>query len=176
VSNGVCPHKKWHIDNHNVGTCANPECGEVRQFPLNAGDPVIVLKKSKLNEGEKTLATEPRKKRKTSVVDRYERSRYYGENKKLIIADLLSIGRTRTREKWGIPNSSLQALIKKWLTDDQKRQLLCAGLPDPSANDGRLPAFPEFSTTWDPMVQIKWLEIYEKLFDKHSSENSRIGG
>ena len=45
----VCPHSKWHIDNHNVGTCANPSCEEVRQFPLEAGEEVRVLRVSKMN-------------------------------------------------------------------------------------------------------------------------------
>jgi DNA-binding CsgD family transcriptional regulator len=43
----VCPHRKWNIDNHNVGTCANPACEEIRQFPFEAGE-VKVLRESKL--------------------------------------------------------------------------------------------------------------------------------
>lgn len=46
----ICPHKKWNIDNHNVGTCANPACEEVRQFPYAAEEPIKVLKASKLSK------------------------------------------------------------------------------------------------------------------------------
>jgi hypothetical protein len=45
----VCPHRKWNIDNHNVGKCANPACEEVRQYPLEAGEEVKVLRVSKLS-------------------------------------------------------------------------------------------------------------------------------
>ena len=44
----VCPHSKWIIDNHNVGTCANHNCEEVRQFPFRAGEEVEVIRASKL--------------------------------------------------------------------------------------------------------------------------------
>lgn len=46
----VCPHRKWYIDNHNVGKCANPDCEETRQFPFSADQPVKVLRASKLGE------------------------------------------------------------------------------------------------------------------------------
>lgn len=46
----VCPHRKWNIDNHNVGTCANPACEEVRQYPFDAEEQVEVLKESKLSK------------------------------------------------------------------------------------------------------------------------------
>jgi len=46
----VCPHTKWQIDNHNIGTCANPDCKEVKQFPFEAGKEVIVLRESKMNQ------------------------------------------------------------------------------------------------------------------------------
>ncbi len=44
-----CPHKRWAIDNHNVGTCANPACQEIRQFPFAAEEQVKVLTPSKLS-------------------------------------------------------------------------------------------------------------------------------
>jgi hypothetical protein len=45
----ICKHPKWIINGENIGTCANPECGEVRRFPLAAGERIVVLKKSKCN-------------------------------------------------------------------------------------------------------------------------------
>ena len=32
----------FYVDNHNVGTCSL--CGEVRQFPIDKRQPVVVLK------------------------------------------------------------------------------------------------------------------------------------
>jgi hypothetical protein len=51
----VCPHKRWNIDNHNVGTCANPACEEVRQFPYSAEDQVRIIKPSKLSKGKRPV-------------------------------------------------------------------------------------------------------------------------
>jgi hypothetical protein len=45
----LCKHPKWVINGENIGTCANPECQEVRRFPFNAKDSVEVLRKSKCN-------------------------------------------------------------------------------------------------------------------------------
>jgi hypothetical protein len=36
--------------------------------------------------------------------------------------------------------------------------------PDPGASqNGRLPRFPEFTNSWDPSVQLKWLDVYGSL-------------
>lgn len=51
----ICPHKKWNLDNHNVGTCANPDCAEVREFPYVVEDQVKVLKPSKLSQGKRPV-------------------------------------------------------------------------------------------------------------------------
>jgi len=45
----ICTHHKWLINGENIGTCANPECGEVRQFPWNKVEKVKVIKESKCN-------------------------------------------------------------------------------------------------------------------------------
>jgi hypothetical protein len=149
VSNLVCPHKKWNIDNHNVGTCANPECGEVRQFPLNEGEEVVVLKKSKLEEKH--------------MVNPKERHLYYEKNKEAILADVKNLGEPATRKKWGIPRgATLPNLLKRWQ----------GSRPHVAPRDDHtLPAFPEFSNNWEASVQVTWLQIYGKLLDRHSSEN-----
>jgi hypothetical protein len=45
----VCNHLKWVIDSDNIGTCSNPQCQEVRRFPLSSKESVEVLRKSKCN-------------------------------------------------------------------------------------------------------------------------------
>lgn len=103
------------------------------------------------------------------------RSKFYEQNKAAIIADLLRLGKSATRSKWRIPKGSLPRLIENWLTPEQKAMVNSIGL-EPVRDEkvhlnGRLPAFPEFSMSWDPPVQLKWLEIYGKLLDRYSSEN-----
>jgi hypothetical protein len=48
---------------------------------------------------------------------------YYELHKQEIIKDLLTFGRTPTRKKWKISNSTLFTLEKRWLTADQKATL-----------------------------------------------------
>jgi hypothetical protein len=93
----------------------------------------------------------------------------------------LTLGRTATREKYGIPTaSSLLSLEKRWLDPDQRAMVdransgpeavKPAGKPTAKQNpgtsgDNRLPQFPEFSGSWDPQVQVKWLEVYAELVE-----------
>jgi hypothetical protein len=254
----VCEHKKWNIDGNNIGTCANPACQEMRQFPWEKGEEVIVLRESKLVENN------IRKKRRQHDVDHHVRHKYYEDNKQAIIDDLLQHGRTFTREKWGInASSSLHSLELRWLTPEQRAQIpfvfaaTSAGTPVETQNNsngwnmaetkkkrkgmvggrnaekhayylrnkeeicedllklgrretarkwdiptssihtliGRwltdeeraqvekatdstnttllavdprveLPKFPAFSNNWEGSVQVKWLEIYEKLLER----------
>ena len=156
-----CRHK-WIIDNHNVGTCSL--CGEVRQFPVEKSGQVVVLKKGKQKRYRK-------KGRQYQHLPTVKRHRYYESNRDAIVADLLSMGRAATMTKWKIPSSSLCTLENRWVTDEQRDQIDAATLSQPSqpasaataAKNGRLPVFPEFSGTWEPSVQLKWLEVYEKL-------------
>jgi hypothetical protein len=94
-----------------------------------------------------------------------------GTAKEAIIADLLSLGRMATSKRWGIPKTTLLYLEQRWLTERQ-RALLADGSPPPLPSDlAILTEFPAFSNDWTPEVQLKWLEIYDKLLDRHSSEN-----
>lgn len=173
---GECKHIKWLIDRHNIGTCVgtpdDPGCGEARQFPLSAGGQVIVLKKG--NPTSKLLGKEEH-----MDPHKQERHKYYEENKEAIIADLFSLGRVATRAKWNIPKGSLGKLERQWLTEEQRLKLSVnlgtppgtpGETPHPSTNstpsNGRLPPFPQFSDTWEPEVQLQWLEVYEKLTTK----------
>jgi len=101
----------------------------------------------------------------TTRKDNMVRHRYYEQNKEAIVKDMLEIGRKRTREKWGIPQPTIVYLEARWLTDQQRAQVTDAGIP---IGDGCLPMLPFFSNDWEPEVQVKWLEIYGKLYVKDS--------
>ena len=161
-----CPHKKWRIDSHNVGTCL--ECGEERQFPWDGKAKVVVLKagspaSNSLEEKEVIMRPHPNIK---------GRHRFYEDNKDAIIADLLSIGKAATRENWNIPKGTLGKLMSRWLTKEQKaaipteRQPTQETTPPPTnstPSNGQLPPLPQFSNAWEPEVQLQWFEVYETL-------------
>ena len=162
-----CIHR-WQIDSHNAGTCSL--CGEVRQFPWDGKGPVIVIKKGNHN------STAMQKEEHMSIIKK--RHKYYEENKEAIIADLLTTGRPATRKKWNIAQSTLCSLEKRWLTKEQKAAIPTDGQPTQGAtptptnttpSNGRLPPFPQFSNTWEPSVQLEWLEVYRELATKEKS-------
>jgi len=163
-----CVHK-FQVDGQNIGTCSL--CGEVRQFPWDRDDPVIVL-----NKGDPSISQVSKKEehmRHKTLSNIQERHKYYEDNKEAIIADLLSLGRAATRKKWNIPSSTMVYLEKRWLTKEQRATILGdnPGRPKqqhhPSTSltpsNGRLPPFPPFSDTWQPEVQLQWLEVYEHI-------------
>lgn len=45
----VCKHPKWLINGENIGTCSNPECQEMRRFPLSSKSSIEILRPSKCN-------------------------------------------------------------------------------------------------------------------------------
>jgi hypothetical protein len=120
----------------------------------------------------------PKYKRKSATrINNAKKHAYYEANKEAIVADLLNLGRTPTIKRWGIVRNTMYYLEGRWLTEEQRARispngpaLPASGRPQTS-NNGRLPQFPEFSPAWEATVQVKWFEIYEKLFDRHSSEN-----
>jgi hypothetical protein len=161
-----CVHR-WQIDNHNIGTCSL--CGEVRQFPLE-GREVVILKKGNHSSSDM---------QKEEIVNVHiaAKNKYYEDNKQAIIADLLARGKAYTRRRWRIPKGSLGRLMSRWLT---KEQMLAMPISEPEApattpgetphpstsstpSDGRLPPFPPFSAQWPPEVQLEWLSVYEAL-------------
>lgn len=96
-----------------------------------------------------------------------ERHKYYEDNKQPILSDVQSIGRPATCRKWGMPSGSLSLILARW----QKESKGNPPPPPPSHNSDILLELPAFSNDWTPEVQMKWLEIYDKLLDKHSPEN-----
>lgn len=145
-----CIHR-WNIDSHNIGTCS--KCGEVRQFPWEKGISTV------LKRGNLSINKEPHQE------ERMNRHRYYEQYKEKIIADLCAIGRAATRKKWKIPSGgTLNGLEKRWLSQEQR-----AVIPTPSTppNNHILPRFPQFSDKWVASVQLKWLEVYDKLISTY---------
>jgi hypothetical protein len=211
----LCEHKRWNIDSNNIGTCANPECKEIRLFPFEKGEEVRILRQSKCNTpgqalskeefnqvienlrssgrdttelekirdevySEKSVESKKKKKKRKGKGSKFHQQlpnfvkhRYYEENKDAIVADLFSLGRPATRAKWNIPSSTMSQLQGCWLTAEQRAQITAITYslpakprsPKTKAQNGRLPAFPEFSNNWDPAIQLKWLEIYEGLIE-----------
>jgi len=86
---------------------------------------------------------------------------YYESHKQEIMSDLFTFGRTPTRKKWSISSSTLYSLERRWLTEEQKAKL--DNMTFAPSTNVHLPQFPEFSSSWEPQVQLKWLEIYETL-------------
>ena len=95
------------------------------------------------------------------------RHRFYEENKAAILADIKSIGTSATAKKWKINGASLHHVLKRWEREASDKVQKTATSQDkiiPTASsDGKLPPFPVFSDSWTSPVQLKWLEIYEKL-------------
>jgi len=172
-----CIHR-FQVDSQNIGTCSL--CDEVRQFPWDRKEPVIVLKKGNPGISQVPGSQESQKSQKEDHMSNIKgRHRYYEDNKQAIVADLLSMGRSATRKKWGISSSTLHTLQKRWLTEEQRLKIPVSlgtppgtpgETPHPSTNstpsNGRLPPFPQFSDTWKPEVQLEWLEIYGRLAEK----------
>lgn len=152
---------RFQIDRHNVGTC---KCGEVRQFPWNAQDPAIVLKKGNPQVSEKEGLMKQHHMHK---------HKYYEDHREEIVADLRSIGRRPTCIKWNIPSSTMAQLEKRWLTLQERQEFTSRSYAHKgpqtvrkvviSNGNDNLPSFPEFSNEWAESVQFKWFEIYEKL-------------
>jgi len=163
-----CTHR-FQVDSHNVGTCSL--CGQVSQFPWE-GRELIILKK-----GNHSSTDIQKEEHMSSIKTRHK---YYEANKEAIIADLLSLGRAATQKKWGIPvGGVLPSLEKRWLTEEQRAAIPTNPpgrpkqqphpSPSPTPSNGRLPPFPQFSDTWDPSVQLQWLEVYSELAKRETT-------
>jgi hypothetical protein len=165
IAPSACTHS-FITNNHNIGTCT--KCGEVRQFPWERGQTVLVLTKGNNSTSQVLEEEEPMTRTKN-------RRRRYANHKEAIIADLLTLGRSATRARWNIPSPSLYSLESRWLTPEQKAAIPSGNqplrqanaiTPDSAQSHNRLPPFPPFSDTWHPQVQLEWLHIYGRLADK----------
>lgn len=156
MGNGECRHLKWipHPETDNVVTCANPECGEVRQFTPTG---VRILKKSKCNS---QIQKKEKEGKMAKGINPQERHRYYEENRGAILADIIAMGPEAARRKWKIPITSFAQITARW----QKQGIQPGATMDMSRYV--LPPFPEFSNNWETEVQLSWLETYRALAGK----------
>jgi hypothetical protein len=147
-----------------------------KKWEVNAVSLYHVLQRWK-RESKQTETEKPRKerkKRKTRRGSNYthlpgvRKHQYFESNKDNIIADLLTLGRAAVISKWDIGKSALRNFETRHLTDEQRDKITKLGVQlrtvEVKTSDDRFPVFPEFSPDWDPTVQVKWLEIYEKLY------------
>lgn len=115
-------------------------------------------------------------KRKTGTpINIRAKSKFYKDNKDAIVADLLRLGKPATCREWGIAKSTLSQLINKWLTPEQIALVNNPKFPGSNqethhSENGQRPEFPAFSDSWDPTVQVKWLEIYGKLLERRETD------
>lgn len=95
---------------------------------------------------------------------------YIENNKDAIIADLLAFGRAAVSRKWDISESTIHTFERKHLTTEQKDAVTQIGIDIGRAksprqsDDGQMPPLPRFKDSWDVSVQLKWLNVYERLF------------
>ena len=105
-----------------------------------------------------TLRHRWQKNPKSNIKTAWDKHEYYEKHKEEILHDLKVLGRKTTKEKWKLAASTLVTLLTRWRVPLEERV----------APNGWLPQLPEFSNTWEPEVQVKWLEIYGKLYVKDS--------
>ncbi|MCK5235900.1 MAG: hypothetical protein KAR06_02855 [Deltaproteobacteria bacterium] len=130
-----CAHYE-KINRENIGTCIH--CGQVKQYPLElkgkavilkAGDPAKANMKALKNQipipPEQEEPMSPTAEQKKAMT---EKNRYYEENKEAIIACLKEKGRKTAMEEWSIPDGSIGTLMNRWLTEEEREQVLVQGV------------------------------------------------
>ena len=95
------------------------------------------------------------------------------DNKAAILADVKSMGTSATAKKWMVRGAALYQTLKRWgyKVNDKPQEVAASeqGKIIPMASsDGKLPPFPVFSDSWASPVQLKWLELYEKLSEREN--------
>jgi len=107
-----------------------------------------------------------------TIKNRFTMHAYYKANKEQIIFDCKLLGTVKTSKKWKIASSTLFHLKKKWSgenTGGSPKQLKAkhsAEQPSPAIPDRHhLPALPDYDHAWPVELQLKWLNIYEKLIN-----------
>lgn len=85
-----------------------------------------------------------------------ERRKYYQEHKEEMVRDLIAHGKDFVVNKWRIKPQVIGHL--KRLPEYKEAY---PGRPKVSPNG--IPPLPAFQDKWAPEVQVKWLEVYEKV-------------
>jgi len=85
-----------------------------------------------------------------------EKHTFIQTNIKEIVNDFRTKGSVKTIDRWKISSSTLYNLPEIREIVEHKAYSRFSG-------DGAIPSLPEFSNDWTPEVQLKWLEIWEKV-------------
>ena len=138
-----CNHKWKAQPEYDNFVCTHAGCGAIGyKDPRDQfGDGEFII----LRPGRDDLA----------AMDHNQVSRWYTKHRALILADIRQLGETKTRHRWGIPTGTWSKLMKRFN--------LRLGSAGPALMKSA-PAFPDFSDSWAPEVQIKWLDVYHDLF------------
>lgn len=103
-----------------------------------------------------------------------ERLKWYQDNKKQMIADLIELGNTGFLKKWNVKGQFIShlktdPLYKKQATTTSSKvnkqvtqNRTTDGISQVSAEQS-LPPFPLFSDNWHEAVQIEWFKTYRAL-------------
>jgi hypothetical protein len=70
--------------------------------------------------------------------------KWFYKHREEVLQDLISLGKKVTCEKWGMPYQMIGHFYRKNPTHASKSSI----------------ALPTWSDTWDPTVQVKWLECF----------------
>lgn len=138
-----CDHKFKKHKNFDCQICA---CGAISGYddirdPLHQGG-IVILKPSRDDWAE---------------LSHRERSLWFEENKQRLLGDVKKYGYSLARKKWEIAGGTWTNLMVRW-------GIALVGETKPKYQVGKfMPQLPDFSNDWPESVQLKWLEIYEKL-------------
>lgn len=181
----TAPHSHhWYVDNLEEGIYKSVcNCGAVKYTP---GDPIYSARANELNQLEAqkpipTISSPPEVKPEGELPPVPPRpegnikvNKYYKANQKAILAEVARQGELATRKRWGIISSTWTQLKRRWGLPVEsrkpgKRQVplkpASNGAKQPEAATSRLvfPTFPAWSESWPPELQLRWMDLYEKL-------------
>lgn len=180
-----CIHHEG-IDRDNVATCIH--CGQVKQYPRRDGELVKIIKEGDPMKAKKQQIPIPEEVKKEVLMkeqevkprgafteERAARHKYFEGHKEEIKKSLLEVGRSATEKDWGISSSSMQGLMKRWLSPEEVKKVkeihkgppLEAGTPGETKSRVTfiitLPNFPEFNEGWYASTKEEWLRAYTRL-------------
>lgn len=105
-------------------------------------------------------------------------SKYYEDNRQAIEADIANLGVDAAMERWQIGENMLYKLRQRWGLKINIRKPAASHQPAPGLTAAApakplpgLPPFPAFCDTWQPDVQIRWLDAYMVLHSDARGNN-----
>lgn len=85
-------------------------------------------------------------------VDRRQRHKFLEGNKGEILRDVLTIGSTKAKQKWGLSDATFETIKRRW----QLRKVWSV----PLTTNG-LPKLPAWRDDWPDELKLKWFEAYQ---------------